>query len=423
MQKKRIVIVGGGFAGINLVQKLAKDQRFEITLVDKNNYNFFPPLLYQVATGFLEVSSISYPFRKFFHNIDNVRFSLGDLVEVVPSQNLLRTNTGDIPYDVLVLATGTETNYFGMENVKRNAVPMKTIKDALVLRNHILMQLEKATKISDKDERRKFMTFVISGGGPTGVEVSGLLAEMHKNIFHKDYPELDKNEVKIFLVDAGPAVLGPMSKKSQEESLAALQKLGINVLLNTPVRDYSDYKVTLGNGEVIETATLIWASGVVAREIPGLPANAIGRGRRILVDGYNKVEGTDNIYAVGDACLLTSDPKFPNGHPQVAQVAIQQGRNLAQNLRAEMEGKTMRAFTYKDNGSMAIIGTNKAVADLPGLHFKGFIAYLMWLFIHLFSLVKYRSRVRTFYNWMIAFFTRDQSMRFIIDNRKPEPEV
>lgn len=417
MEPKRIVIVGGGFAGINLALKLAKNKDCQITLVDKNNYNFFPPLLYQVSTGFLEVSSISYPFRKFFHHKKNLHFSLGEFVEVFPEENRIHTKTGDLSYDYLVFATGTETNYFGMENVKRNAVPMKTIKDALALRNHILLQLEKATKTTDAVERKKLLTTVIAGAGPTGVEISGLLAEMHSHIFRKDYPELDRHEIKIYLVDASPAVLSPMSEKSQQESLQELQSLGIEVKLNTRVKDYVDGIVSFVEGDPIETKTLIWASGVIAHEIPGIPAESVGRGRRLLVDEFNRINGTANIYAVGDACLQLSDKKFPDGHPQVAQVAIQQGKLLADNILLLENGKTPKPFSYTDKGSLAIIGSNKAVADLPGVHFKGFVAYFLWLFVHLFSLVRYRSRIRTFYNWMIAFFTRDQSMRFIIDNR------
>ncbi|MEO6287777.1 MAG: NAD(P)/FAD-dependent oxidoreductase [Dyadobacter sp.] len=419
MESKKVVIIGGGFAGINLAQKLSGDKRFQITLVDKNNYNFFPPLLYQVATGFLEASNISYPFRKFFQDKDNLHFSFGAFKEVFPSQRQIATESGVIDYDYLVFATGTESNFFGMENVKKNAVPMKTVKDALALRNHILNNKEKATKTTDAKERKKLLSIVVAGAGPTGVEVSGMLAEMHRTIFKKDYPELDREEVQIYLVDALPVVLKPMSEKSQQETLEELKRLGIHVLLEHTVKDYQNDVVTLANGRTIDTKTLIWTSGVTATQLPGLPESALGKGKRVLVDGFNKVIGFDNIFALGDICLMNADEKFPDGHPQLAQVAIQQGKNLARNMGLMLDTKPLEAFHYKDKGTMAIIGINKAVADLPGLHFKGFIAYFLWLVVHLFSLIRYRNQVKTFYNWMVLFFTRDQSLRFIMD-AKPD---
>lgn len=422
MDQKRVVIVGGGFAGINLAQKLSKNKKFQIVLVDKNNYNFFPPLLYQVATGFLEASNISYPFRKFFQGKDNLRFSLGAFLEVFPNEKRISTESGDIHYDYLVFATGTETNYFGMENVRKNAVPMKTVQDALALRNHVLMLKEMATREQDPAVRKKLLSIVVAGAGPTGVEVSGMLAEMHKGIFQKDYPELKREEVQIYLVDALPVVLNPMSKKSQEETLEELRGLGIQVLLDHAVKDYQDGVVTFANGRTIETQTLIWTSGVTATALPGLPAEVLGRGKRVLVDAYNRVKGFDDIFALGDICYMDADPEFPNGHPQLAQVAIQQGKNLAHNLPIWLEAGSPRPFRYKDKGTMAIIGVNKAVADLPGLHFKGFIAFFLWLVVHLFSLIRYRNQVKTSYNWIVAFITRDQSLRFILDTKPYKPK-
>ncbi|TDE15378.1 NAD(P)/FAD-dependent oxidoreductase [Dyadobacter psychrotolerans] len=418
METKRVIIVGGGFAGINLAQKLSKNKTFEITLVDKNNYNFFPPLLYQVATGFLEASNISYPFRKFFQDKNNLRFSLGEFKRVIPELNKIETDSCELFYDYLVFATGTESNFFGMENVKKNSVPMKTVQDALVLRNHVLMNKEKATRTSDELERKKLLTIVVAGAGPTGVEVSGMLAEMNRSIFKKDYPELKREEAQVYLVDALPVVLNPMTKKSQEQTLHKLKGLGINVLLNHAVKDYVDDVVTFDNGNTIETKTLIWTSGVTATNLEGLPKEVLGKGKRVMVDGYNLVNGMRNIYAIGDICFMTADEKFPQGHPQLAQVAIQQAKNLSENLERIAEKKEQKLFSYTDKGTMAIIGVNKAVADLPGnIHFKGFIAYFMWLFVHLFSLIRYRNQVKTFYNWLVAFFTRDQSLRFIIETK------
>jgi NADH dehydrogenase len=418
MDKKKVVIIGGGFAGMNLAKDLTRDERFHVTLVDKNNYNFFPPLLYQVATGFLEASNISYPFRKFFQERDNFRFSLGGLENVRAEKNIVETESGDIAYDFLVLATGTESNYFGMESVRRNAVPMKTVNDALALRNHLLCSFEKATKTGDQLERRKLLTVVVAGAGPTGVEVAGMLAEMNQHIFKLDYPELAGEVASIYLVDALPVVLSPMSKKSQEETLEELRCLGIKVLLEHTVKGYEDGVVTFGNGVTIHTESLIWTAGVTATRIQGLSETSLGRGRRILVDGNNKVLGYDNIFALGDLCLMLADRKFPDGHPQLAQVAIQQGQLVAKNLRTKLESGELKTFAYRDKGSMAVIGVNKAVADLPGFHFKGFVAYFLWLVVHLFSLLRYRNQVKTFYNWMVAFFTRDQSLRFIMS---PKP--
>lgn len=418
MKAKKIVIIGGGFAGINLAQQLSNEDLFQVTLVDKNNYNFFPPLLYQVATGFLEASNISYPFRKFFQDRDNLRFCIGEFQRVIPDQNRVETSGGDLEYDFLVFATGTETNYFGMENVRKNAVPMKTVNDALALRNHILLNIENATKTKDQVERKKLLTVVVSGAGPTGVEVSGMLAEMNKHIFEKDYPELKNEKLHIYLVDALPVVLAPMSKKSQEETLAELRGLHIKVILNQAVKDYDNDVVLLADSTRIETKSLIWTSGVTAGKIDGIPESAVGKGKRVLVDAFNKVEHMENIFAIGDVCLMKADGNFPEGHPQLAQVAIQQGKLLGKNLKRIVNRETPVPFEYNDKGTMAIIGVNKAVADLPGLHFRGFIAFMMWLFVHLFSLIRYRNQVKTFYNWMVAFFTRDQSLRFIMYPRQ-----
>ena len=412
-QQKQVVVVGGGFAGVNLIRKLAKDQRFRITLVDKNNYNFFPPLVYQVSAGFLEPSNISYPFRKLFHNNKNVTFRMAEFQKVIPEQNKIIISTGELSYDYLIFATGSQSNFFGIENVMKNAVPMKTINDAIELRNYLLLAIEKATITTDEKERQKLLTIVVAGGGPSGVEISGILAEMKNGIYRKEYPELIGKPGGIYLVDAGPKVLGAMSEKAQEYSYEALEKKGIRILLNKRVKDYVDGQVVFTEGESIPTYTLIWAAGVIATELPGLPAESIGRGRRVLVDAYNKVQGTTNIYAIGDICFQTTDAAFPNGHPQLAQVAIQQGINLAHNLPAILDNKTLKPFTYNDKGSMAIIGKTEAVADIGKLHFKGFFAALIWGFIHVWSLISYRNRVKTFFNWMGVWFTRDVAMRFI----------
>lgn len=415
---QHIVIIGGGFAGINLAKHLANNNDFSVTLVDRNNYNFFPPLLYQVATSYLETSSIAYPFRRFLRGKKNVQFRMGELKQVIAAENKIILSNGELKYDYLVFATGAETNFFGMENVKKNSLPMKTLNDALELRNYFLQRMEQATRTTDPVERKKLLTIVVAGGGPTGVEVSGVLAEMKKKVIPRDYPELVGKgfESHIYLVDGGSKLLAPMSEKSQVDTLNALTKMGVEVKLNHQVKDYADDVVTFANGDRIETKTVVWAAGVTGSVFEGIPAESYGRGRRMIVDETNKVTGLNNVYSIGDCCLQTSDKHFPNGHPQVAQVAIQQGKRLAQNFAAMAKGRTVIPFSYHDKGTMAIIGWNKAVADIPKpkLHFKGFIAWLMWLFIHLISLVNYRNKIRTLYNWSGSYFTRDQTLRFIV---------
>ncbi|SKC47954.1 NAD(P)/FAD-dependent oxidoreductase [Ohtaekwangia koreensis] len=416
---KKIVVVGGGFAGLNFIKRLANDMRFQITLVDNNNYHFFPPLLYQVGMAFIEPSNISYPFRRMFQQKKNLRFHLGCLVRINTAENTIETERDILPYDYLVLALGTETNYFGMENVKKNSWTLKTINDATNLRNHLLLNMEKAVKTVDLAERKKLLNVVIAGGGPTGVEVAGMLAEMAHKIGPKEYPEITGGSFPIYLIEAGKVLLGPMSIKAQEEATAVLKKLGIIVKLNTAVKDYVDGKVMLSNGEVLETNALIWTSGVIGREVRGLPAEIFGRGRRIMVDEYCKVKGTQNIFAVGDIALHTLDKKFPAGHPQLAQVAIQQGKLLAENFVRLYENNSPKAFLYKDRGSMAIISKYKAVADLPNAFVKGFFAWVVWLFIHLIPIAGFRNKVKLAFSWTWSFITDDPTLRLII---RPRPE-
>jgi len=429
--KKTVVIIGGGFAGINLTLSLAKKEGFHVILVDRNNYNFFPPLLYQVATGFLEVSNISYPYRKLLR-YKNVNFIMGELLKIVPEANKVVLDTGEVSYDHLVIATGTESNYFGIENIKKYSIPMKTVNDATNMRNYLLLKMEEATREKDEAEKKKLTTIVIAGGGPSGVEIAGMLAELRKNVFKKDYPELANHKGAIHLVDGGPKVLAPMSAKSQTYTYDTLIQMGIDVKLNKQVKDYVNDTVIFADGETIQTKILIWAAGVTATVFEGLPATTYGRGKRLLVDEFNKVTGTQNIYAIGDTCFQTTDKNFPNGHPQLAQVAIQQGKNLANNFLRAAKNESSVPFVYNDKGSMAIIGTTKAVADIPKptLHFNGFVAWFIWVFIHLASLINYRNKLRTLYNWGAAFITRDQSLRMIVrpaskkaDDTVPETEL
>lgn len=419
---KQIVIIGGGFAGINVAQQLARNPAYSITIVDRNNYNFFPPLLYQVATSFLEPSNISYPFRKLIRRFKNVSYRMGEFQELITAENKVVLSTGILSYDYIIFATGAETNYFGMDNLKNNALPMKTVNDALLLRNHFLQVMEAATVTTDVAERTKLLTFMVAGGGPTGVEVSGMLAEMRRTILPLDYPEVSgKNyEAHIYLVDGGASLLKPMSEKSQKDTYNELTRMGVEVLLNHRVKDYADDVVTFTNGKSIATKTLVWAAGVSASVLPGIPTACYGAGRRLITNEFHQVKDLTNVYAIGDTSIASGDPAFPDGHPQVAQVAIQQGINVGNNFKAMATGKPLKPFRYHDKGTLAIIGRNKAVADFPRpqIHLNGFIAWWIWIFVHLMSLINYRNRLRTFYNWAGAYLTKDQSLRMIIRPKK-----
>ncbi|MHA4895837.1 NAD(P)/FAD-dependent oxidoreductase [Pedobacter sp. PWIIR3] len=419
---KKVVIVGGGFAGLNLAKKLANNQHFNVTLVDKNNYHFFPPLLYQVSTAFIEASNISYPFRRMFQGKKNLSFYMGALTQVNPKSNTIDTENGSLHYDYLVLAMGTETNFFGLENVKAKALPMKSIDDALHMRNHVLLRLEEAVRATNIRDKERLGNVVIAGGGPTGVEIAGMLAEMGSNIVVKDYPTAKHAQGKIYLVGSGDTLLGPMSKKSQDEAYKVLNKLGVNIRLDTLVKDYVDDKVILGSGEIINSSTLIWATGVIARAVPGLPPEVITRGRRIMVNEFNQVNGYEHIFAIGDQCVQTTDQQFPNGHPQLAQVAIQQGKLLAKNLIKIAAGQAPIPFKYNDKGSMAIIAKFKAVVDLPRGFFKGFFAWLVWLFIHIIPIAGFRNKAKLAFNWFWSFVTNDPTLRLIIRPDKQDKD-
>lgn len=414
MAAKKIVIVGGGFAGVNFAKQLSNNPDFQIILVDKNNYHFFPPLLYQVATAFIETSNITYPFRKMFQNKKNIRFHYGQFLKVDSSENTIDTDTGSLSYDYLVLAMGTETNYFGIENLKENALPMKSIDDALHLRNMILINMEKAARTENESERLKLTNIVIAGGGPTGVELAGMIAEMGTKIMNKDYPEMEKSKGKIYLVNSPQNVLNAMSTWSQQDAKKTLENLGVILKLKTAVKDYKNQQVQLSNGEVIDTPLLIWASGVIGREVKGLPENTTGKGRRILVNGHNLVNGTNNIFAIGDMCLQLEDKNYPQGHPQLAQVAIQQGKLLAKNIKNILASKPVKNFQYNDKGSMAIISKNNAVVDFPKFFLSGYFAWLTWLFIHLIPIAGFRNKIKILYNWLIAMTTDDPALRVII---------
>ena len=413
--KKHVVIVGGGFAGLQLMKGLDRSDKYKITLVDINNYNFFPPLLYQLAAGFMEPSSISYPFRRLLRQHKNARFRMGVLKEVVPAENKIILSNGELGYDILVMATGAESNFFGNKNVEEKAMPMKTVGDALMLRNLVYTRLERATRTEDKEVRRKLLSFAIAGAGPTGVELSGIFAEMKQNIMKKDYPELSQSDLgDIYLIDGQKTVLAPMSKKAQEYTEKALLKKGVKLKMGVFVKDFVNDEVVLSDGTILEARNLIWAAGVSAKTFKGIDDKEyLGRGKRMKTDAYNKMEGFDNIYALGDSSIMTTDPNFPEGHPQLAQVALQQANNLGKNFNKDFINPT--PFSYVDKGSMAIIGRNQAVADLPkNIFLKGFIAWAIWAFIHIMSLVNFRNKMRALYNWVGYYISKDQSYRMVL---------
>lgn len=419
--RKHVVVIGGGFAGLNFIRHLAENKRYRITLVDMNNYNYFTPLLYQVATSFLEPSSISYPFRKLFTG-KGVQFRLASVLKVDTQQNKLFLSDGEqLQYDLLVLAAGTETNFFGNESIKQNAVFLKSIDDALFMRNELIRLFEKAAVEKDPVEREKLLTIVIAGGGPTGVEVAGMLGEMKKYLIGKEYPELKNSPINIHVIEGASTVLSAMSNKTHQRAAEALKQLGVQVKLNTLVTSFKDEQVHLSDGSLIHAKTLLWTAGVVARTFDGIAATSLGKGRRMITDAYNRVQGYDNVFAIGDISIQFTDQDYPNGHPQLAQPAIQQGKTLAVNLLRMAKGKQPKPFKYFDRGDMAIIGRKFAVADLfkHKVHLGGLLGLISWLFIHVISLVNYNNKIKTLYNWGVAYITSDQALRMIFQTEQP----
>lgn len=410
--QKRIVIVGGGFGGLQFARKLLKLD-YQIVLIDKNNYHQFQPLFYQVATAGLEPSTISFPFRKIFQNKNNIHIRVAEVNAIRSADNQLDTSIGVVDYHYLVIAIGADTNFFGNQKMMELAYPMKSVSQALTLRNTILQNYEDALSESDKDKRKRLMNVVVVGGGATGVEVAGTLAEMRKSILPKDYPELDFKMMQVYLLEGSPKVLNVMSENASSKAEQYLKELGVNVFLNSRVKDYDGENVFLENGKELPTKTLVWAAGVIGNKIKGLNPEVITPSNRIKVNRNNRVEGYTNIYAIGDIAFMTEE-KYPKGHPQVAQVAIQQAVALSKHFNDLLKNKTSTDFSYKDLGSMATVGRNKAVADLPNIKFAGIFAWMVWMFIHLMSLVGGKNRLFAFINWAWSYVTFDQSLRLII---------
>ena len=414
---KRIVIVGGGFGGLKLANALRKTG-MQVVLVDKNNFHQFPPLIYQVASSGIEPSSISFPFRKIFRKRKNFYFRMAEARSIFPDRKILQTSIGKIEYDYLVLAAGTTTNFFGNKHLEEEAMPMKTLSEAMGLRNALLGNLERSITCATDQERNELQNIVIVGGGATGVEIAGVLSEMKKYVLPADYPDMDSSQLNIFLIEAAGRLLGGMSPESSAAAEQFLRNMGVNVCLHKKVTDYRDHKVIFEDGMEIPTRTFIWVSGVRAVGIGNMPSECIGRGGRLKVDAYNRVEGLQDVFAIGDQCIMTADKDYPNGHPQLAQVAIQQGRLLAANLKRMEKKKPLKPFRYKNLGSMATVGRNRAVAEFKKVKTQGWIAWVLWLVVHLRSILGVRNRVSVMLNWIYNYFTYDQSLRIIVYARK-----
>lgn len=409
----RVVIVGGGFGGLELAKRMYY-KKYQVVLIDRNNYHTFQPLLYQVATAGLEADSIVFPHRKIFTRYKGFYFRMAKVERVIPEQNLIQTSIGDLHYDHLVIATGSDTNFFGMEKVKSYSLPMKSVVEALDLRHNILQNFEKALNTNDPVEKESLMNFVIVGGGPTGVELAGALAELRKHVLPCDYPELDMTKMKIILIEASPRVLNSFDERSSVKAEQFLKEMGVQVMTGTGVVDYDAYVVRTNKGHSIPSTNLVWAAGVAGNALPGIKENVVNRGKRIEVDEHNRVKGYSNIYAIGDVAAMYTDPRYPKGHPMVAQVAIQQGKLLARNLNNMAAGNAMKPFKYKDKGSMATVGRNRAVVEMGKYKSQGVFAWFMWMFVHLITLIGFRNKMVVFINWIINYLNYDRGMRLII---------
>ena len=409
----RIIVIGGGFAGIAFIKKMIKAP-VQIVLFDKHNYHTFQPLLYQVSTAGLEPDSIAYPLRKIFRKHDDFHFRLATVEHIEVASKEVHTSIGNLSFDYLVVATGTRTNYFGNEAIEKNSMAMKTVPQALNIRSLMLQNIEEADQSDDEQKRKRLLNFVIAGAGPTGVELAGALSEFRKGILENDYPELEEEEMEIHLLEGGDKVLGPMSDTSSKKAQQFLENMGVHIHLNTMVNDYDGTTVTTKDGTTFKTATFIWAAGVTGAPVAGIAAaHLVEKQNRYKVDRYNRIEGLEDIFALGDIALMETEA-FPKGHPQVAQPALQQGKHLANNLQKHLKQQEMEPFTYFDKGTMATIGRNRAVVDFKKMRFGGAFAWLLWMFVHLWFLVGFRNRVVTFFNWTYNYINYDRAARLII---------
>lgn len=408
----RVIIIGGGFGGIQLAKHL-KDKEVQVLMLDRHNYHTFQPLLYQVATGGLEADSIAFPLRKIFKGQKNFIFRNAEVLSVIPERKAVETNIGEFYYDYLVIATGSDSNFFGSRELEHYTMPMKTIPESLNLRSMILQNLEESLIETDPVKKAALLNFVVTGGGPTGVELAGSLAELKRHVLRKDYPELNMDDMNIYLVEGSPVLLGPMSPQSQRSSCQFLEELGVKVMTDMRVSSYDGSKIVLSNGTEIVTKNVLWSAGVKGVVPGGIPMDRIVRGGRIKVDEYNRVSGYNDIFAIGDVASMSTED-YPNGHPGVAPVAMQQGKLLAENLVRIINRQEPVPFKYKDKGSMATIGRNRAVVDIGKIRFQGVFAWFVWMFVHLMSLVGFRNKLVVLVNWIWSYFSYDRGTRLII---------
>jgi NADH dehydrogenase len=419
--KPRIIIIGGGFGGLEVAKALA-GFKAEVVLFDRYNHHTFQPLLYQVASSGLETSSIVYPFRKRFAKQNDFYFRMGEVISINPKDNCIDTSIGSVKYDYLVIANGATTNFYGMKDVEENAIPMKSIIDAIKLRNRVLRNMETALLTNDPVRMNSLMDFVIVGGGPTGVELSGALSELKRHVFPTDYKELELSNMDIHLVESNARLLNGMSEDASRKALEYLQTMGVKVHLNCAVKSYDGQEVIFNTGEKLISSTLVWAAGVKGQPLPGLQQESIGRSQRIKVDEFNRVKGYENIFAIGDAAIMEGDMKFVNGHPMMSPPAMQQGWNLAENLKKLISKKPLKPFRYNDKGSMATVGRNRAVVDLNILKTQyksqGLFAWFIWMFVHLISLIGFRNKFFVMFSWWWSYFSYDKSNRLIISRNR-----
>jgi len=412
--KQKIIVIGGGFAGVQLIKNL-DEKLFDILLIDKINHHQFQPLFYQVAASQLEPASISFPLRNIFKYKRNLQIRLAELLSINTTENKIETSIGPFNYDVLVIAVGCTTNFFGNEEIRKHSYTLKTTNDAIEIRNHILQTFEDIISAEEKD-KAALLNLTIVGAGPTGVELAGAFAEIKKDILPKDYPGINFAEFNINLIEGSKHTLNSMSEMSKAASAKYLEQLGVNIITETFVKNYDGNTLELSNGNTIQSKTVIWAAGVIGNKINGLPTTAMKQGNRIAVNRTNLVDGCQNIYAIGDIALMET-PKYPKGHPQLANVAINQAKNLAKNLQRLKSNSAQKEFEYTDLGSMATIGRNKAVVDLPFYNFKGHFAWLVWMFLHLMLILSVRNKLIIFINWVWAYFTKDTSLRLILKQK------
>lgn len=420
-QKKRVVIIGGGLGGLRLAEDLY-GSGMQVVLIDKNNFHQFPPLIYQIASAGIDPSSISFPFRQIFRKRKDFYFRMAEARMVDTEKKILQTSIGKIDYDYLVLAAGATTNFFGNKTIEEWAIPMKTVPEAMGLRNALLSNFERALTCATEEERQELLNVVIVGGGATGVEIAGALAEMRRYVIPYDYPDMDSSLMHIYLIEAGDRLLAGLSQESSQKAYEFLKSMGVDIQFGKMVTDYRDHKVVMKDGTEIPTRTFLWVSGIRANAMPGIDESHLGRGFRFKVDEFNRIQGVEDVFVIGDQCLQTSDASYPNGHPQVAQVAIQQAKNLAKNLKLIVKGadsSELTAFRYKNLGSMATIGRNKAVVEIGKFRSQGFFAWVLWLVVHLRSILGVKNKMMVLLNWLWKYVSYNDSIRMITYATKP----